>query len=291
MYQSRFKLAILTATLMREAVDFVYYNHEPGDRFFMRFRHDVPNVVRVSVMVDRVEVFEVADQLRALQGKDAVRVSVRRVRDKLLRKGSFTDVGEELRQWKIARNYQPVFELSELPGALQKRINDFGKALLDEVQASEKRIRDSELANFEIERAYYRETLDEAGMTVDVLEARVAALEAELSRMRASEATPMEPLETAVPDLVSILDKAPPPSVGDDIMKIIREILLDKGPMKPSAIRRELAPETVEAAKRYWHDGLDRLAKNMGERAGRGYYFVSVGGGRYAAKMFSDVSK
>ncbi len=108
-------------------------------------------------MVDRVEVFKVADQLRAQRGKDAVRVSVRRVREKLLRKGSFSDVGPELAQWKAARNYQPVIELMDLPGALQKRLGDFGKALLEEVQASESRTRDCERANFEVERAAYRD--------------------------------------------------------------------------------------------------------------------------------------
>jgi uncharacterized small protein (DUF1192 family) len=119
-----------------------------------------------------------------LRGDQAVRVSVRRVRDKLHRKGSFSDVGPELAIWKAARNYQPVIELMELPDALQKRLGDFDKALLDEVQANESRVRDVERANFEVERVAFREMLDEAGMTVDVLEARVAALTAEVERLR-----------------------------------------------------------------------------------------------------------
>jgi len=47
-------------------------------------------------MVDRVEIFEVADRLRGLRGDQAVRVSVRSVRQRLRRKGSFSDVGPEL---------------------------------------------------------------------------------------------------------------------------------------------------------------------------------------------------
>lgn len=35
--------------------------------------------------VDRVDVYEVADRLRGVRGKEAVRVSVRRVRDNLRR--------------------------------------------------------------------------------------------------------------------------------------------------------------------------------------------------------------
>ncbi|AWN34391.1 DNA-binding protein [Methylobacterium radiodurans] len=135
-------------------------------------------------MVDRTEIFQVADQLRSLKGEQAVRVSVRRVRDKLKRRGSYSDVGPVVNDWKTTRNYQPVIELMQLPDALQKRLGDFGKALLDEVQASESRVRDSERANFEIERASFRELLDEANMTVDVLESRVAALTAEVERLR-----------------------------------------------------------------------------------------------------------
>ncbi|MCJ2046814.1 DNA-binding protein [Methylobacterium sp. J-078] len=140
-------------------------------------------------MVDRAEVFRVADKLRALRGDKKVRVSVRRVRDALERKGSFSDVGPELLRWKAARNYQPVIELMELPDALQRRLGDFGKALLDEVQAHESRIRDGERRNFEVEREAYGYMLDEAGMTVDVLEARVAALTAEVERLRRDGAT------------------------------------------------------------------------------------------------------
>lgn len=346
-------------------------------------------------MVDRVEVFRVADQLRALRGDQAVRVSVRRVRDKLRRKGSFSDVGPELAVWKAARNYQPVIELMELPDALQKRLGDFGKALLDEVQANESRVRDGERANFEVERAAFREMLDEAGMTVDVLEARVAALTAEVERLRKGGATEAsersaddeadllnrrdvwergaglrtlmarkrhemvmpdaqeafwKSVETEVlallrgrgpmpaGDLLSALPasllnrgadvemplsvgwlryrlrsmieagkpltemngrfvpvepdpaplqevemRSPPPSLGDAVMWEVRKVLLEHGPMKAAQIRERLPLRVHEAAKRHWKDGLKRLSKDMSERAGRGYYFKSLGDGRYAA--------
>lgn len=351
-------------------------------------------------MVDRVEVFKVADQLRAQKGKDAVRVSVRRVREKLFRKGSFSDVGPEVARWKATRNYQPVIELMDLPDALQKRLGDFGKALLDEVQASESRTRDCERANFEVERAAYREMLDEAGMTVDMLEARVAALTVEVERLRkdgaveAVEATPEQATEerrrrvaweqgaairaslaskkdqkippgaqeafwqdvekevlallrakgpTLPGDLLTGLPKAllvrgsdvemplsvgwlrfrlramaeagkplaekdgrfapveeacgspavdgaegaevraPPPSLGDGVMWEIRRLLLERGPMKPVEIRKHLPHRVQEAAKKHWKGGLDRLAKDMSERARRGYYFKRMGDGRYAA--------
>ena len=108
---------------------------------------------------------------------------MRKVRDEI-GKGSFSDVGPELARWKSSRNYQPVIELMELPEAIQRRLGAFGKALLDEVQAHESRLRDGERANFEIERDAFGAMLDEAAMTVDVLEARVEALTAEVEHLR-----------------------------------------------------------------------------------------------------------
>ena len=46
-----------------------------------------------------------------------------------------------------------------LAGRVQKRLGDFGMALLDEVQASESCVRDGERANFEIERAAHPKIL------------------------------------------------------------------------------------------------------------------------------------
>ena len=353
-------------------------------------------------MVSRVEVFEVADRLRALRGKDAVRVSVRRVREELAGKGSFSDVGPELAVWKSTRNYQPVIELMALPDALQTRLGNFGKALLDEVQAYESRVRDVERANFEVERTAIREGLDEAAMLVDVLEARVEALTAEVERLRKGGATeavgrsaeaedeaellrrrkvwesgaalrasmlkkrdekvvpaaqeafwhsvetevfallnrrgpmPAGDLLFALPD--SLLNRgadvemplsvgwlryrlrtmieagkpiaekngrfmpagesadeapaappavdevrSPPPSLGDSVMWEVRRVLLERGPMKPAQIRMCLPTRVHEAAAKHWKGGLTRLAKDMSERAGRGYYFKSLGDGRYAA--------
>ncbi|GJE54889.1 DNA-binding protein [Methylobacterium thuringiense] len=149
------------------------------------------------VMVDRAEVFKEADRLRAQRGKEAVRVSVRRVRERLTRGGSFSDVAPVLADWKASRNYQPVIELMELPIALQRRLGEFGKLVLDEVQANESKIRDQERANLDIERRSYQDLLDEASLTVDALEARVSELTAEVGRLRRSGATEAGAVEGA----------------------------------------------------------------------------------------------
>lgn len=53
-------------------------------------------------MVGRAEGFRVAGELRALKKDKVVRVSMRRVQEKLVRKGSLNDVGSELLRWKFA---------------------------------------------------------------------------------------------------------------------------------------------------------------------------------------------
>lgn len=47
---------------------------ESGDRFFTPRIHDAPNGFGAAVMVDRAEVFRVADKLRSLRGEKKVRV-------------------------------------------------------------------------------------------------------------------------------------------------------------------------------------------------------------------------
>jgi len=359
----------------------------------------VPSL-RGGIMVDRAEIFRVADELRGLRGKQAVWVSLRRVRDRLERKGSFGDVGPVLNDWKATRNYQPVIELTKLPDALQKRLGDFGKALLDEVQASESRVRDAERANFEIERASYRETLDEAGMTIDVLEARIAALTAEVERLRKGGATqaierfpkgaaedrrqrdvwekdaalramearskdekvtlgaqeafwqdverevlalvrnrgPMpagdllqgmpsallnrgrdvemplsvgwlrfrlraltgdggslveydgqfQPAEKArsvepVGQAPWMVDEEPPTSDGDAVMRAVRDVLVQHGPLKPRGVVGKLPPEAVKLAEDFWGDGLERFAKKMADRLGPKSYFHRRTDGFYVA--------
>lgn len=215
-------------------------------------------------MVDRAEVFRVADKLRALKGEKKVRVSVRRVRDELERKGSFSDVGPELLRWKTARNYQPVIELMELPDALQRRLGDFGKALLDEVQAHESRIRDGERRNFEVEREAYGYMLDEAGMTVDVLEARVAALTAEVERLRgdgATEAaagrTPEENRRRGVWErgaalralMATKMDEKVAPGAQEvfwrDVEREVMALLRKRGPMPPGDLLTNLSKDLL----------------------------------------------
>lgn len=53
--------------------------------------------------------------------------------------------------------------------------------------------------------------------------------------------------------------------------------------MKPAEIRKHLPQRVQEAAKRHWKGGLDRLAKDVSERSGRGYYFKRLDDGRYTA--------
>lgn len=85
----------------------------------------------------------------------------------------------------------------------------------------------------------------------------------------------VEPMEAEV--------RSPPPSLGDAVMWEVRRVLLERGPLKPAQIKEFLPARVHEAAKKHWKEGLKRLAKDMSERAGRGYYFKRLDDGRYAA--------
>lgn len=91
------------------------------------------------------------------------------------------------------------------------------------------------------------------------------------------------PVEPDPAPLQDVETRSPPPSLGDAVMWEVRKVLLEHGPMKAAQIRERLPTRVHDAAKRHWKDGLKRLAKDMSERAGRGYYFKSLGNGRYAA--------
>ena len=107
-----------------------------------------------------------ADRIRARgkpKGGAKERVSVRTVR-KELGGGSHEGIGPSLSRWKARRDYQPVVEEAGLPLALQGVLARFAAQVLERAR---------------IEMA--RERLAEA----DLLEARVAALQAEVDRLRA----------------------------------------------------------------------------------------------------------
>ncbi|MGY2049136.1 DNA-binding protein [Methylobacterium sp. JK268] len=148
-------------------------------------------------MVAEVDVWAAADRIRARAKPDCApgeRVSVRNVRRELGR-GSFESIGPALARWKARTGYQAVIETAGLPEALQNRLAEFGAALLEHVRIEWTRHDLTGLANGE--RAAFREMLDEALAHADVMEARAAALQAEVERLRNGSAVPVPSFPSA----------------------------------------------------------------------------------------------
>ncbi|KQO85969.1 DNA-binding protein [Methylobacterium sp. Leaf91] len=149
----------------------------------------MPRLIGGADMVAKQDVWDAADRIRTREpakGQPKERVSVRNVRKELGDKGSFGDIGASVKLWKAERGYRPIIEAAGLPEALEKRLTDFGVALMEEVRVEQTRARMGEISNGESEREAFRETLDEALAHADALEAKVAYLEAEIARLRAS---------------------------------------------------------------------------------------------------------
>lgn len=91
------------------------------------------------------------------------------------------------------------------------------------------------------------------------------------------------PADTPVTALIPAVDevRSPLPSLGNTVIWEVRRVLLERGPMKPAQIRKCLPTRVHEAAAKHWMGGLARLAKDMSERLGRGYYLTRLDDGRY----------
>lgn len=127
------------------------------------------------------------------------RVSVRSVRKELGR-GSFGDIARELRKWKEAEGYRPVIEQADLPEAFERRLSVIARELLEMARVEAARAKLADFVAAEDGRAAERDVLDEALDRVGFLEERVAALQAEVDRLRAGGAAELVggPVESVV---------------------------------------------------------------------------------------------
>lgn len=126
-------------------------------------------------MPTRQQVFTVADQIRARRE----RVSLRSVRALLPYGGSYGAIGEHLSAWKAEWDYQPRIEMAQLPEFLQTSLANAGKTLWEATrQFNAERERAEGIVKAE------RQLRDEALALTDALEARMAALQAELRTIR-----------------------------------------------------------------------------------------------------------
>ncbi|AIQ92447.1 DNA-binding protein [Methylobacterium oryzae] len=219
-------------------------------------------------MVARKDVWAAADGIRA-RARDAdgakPRVSVRTVR-KALGKGSFGDIARELAEWKARVGYRPLIEQAELPEALQGQLAAFGTALLEHVRVEQTRHRIAEAEGEAAREAGQGEVLEEALAQVDLLDARVAMLEAELARLRAAPPAPVFPAPDPEPEPVKVpapmhlnpvygkvrdrhtAEAADP--VWAEVRVAVTRVLEQRGPMWVHAIHLSLPDRLKERAER-----------------------------------------
>lgn len=152
-------------------------------------------------MVTENGVWAAADRIRARMkpgGGTKERVSVRTVR-KELGGGSHEDIGPFLSLWKTMRDYQPVTEAAGLPEALQAMLTRFGTQALEQARIEMARERLAEADLVMREREANAQIRDEALAHADLMEARVAALQAEVDRLRAGAPPTAAPVPAPAP--------------------------------------------------------------------------------------------
>lgn len=119
-------------------------------------------------MVDKAELFRIADEILA-EGRVP---SQRRIRDRLSRGGSFSDVGPAFVEWSVLRNFRPRPTKDALPARLRDRLATVAAEIwrdgLREGAAAGRDERDLLLA----ERDALRLALAEAAARADALEER-----------------------------------------------------------------------------------------------------------------------
>jgi len=223
-------------------------------------------------MVTEYRVWKAADIIRARPappGGAKERVSVRTVR-KELGGGSFGDIARELKRWKDRADYRPAIERADLPEAFERRLAVIGRELLELARVEAARAGLADFVAAEDRQASARDLLDEALDRVDLLEERVAALQAELDRVRAGGA----PATGSVPMVSAAAEAAWVPEDRDGAgfvdtahgLKLAREANDFWGQVRDAveAAVRQRGPMAVHPLLR----ALPTRLKEEGERAG-----------------------
>ena len=224
-------------------------------------------------MVTLNEVWAAADRIRARTkpgGGTKERVSVRNVRREL-GGGSHEDIGPPLALWKERRDYQPVIEEAGLPLALQALLTRFGAQVLEQARIEEARKRLAEAASEERRREANDAVRDEALAYADLMEARVAALQAEVDRLRAG-----APAPAVQAPAVTVPEPAPPGDGKQEAVKGFIGILMGRSLAREADAFWDEVRAEVEAAMRRrgplavhaLHGALPAALKDRGARIG-----------------------
>ena len=236
-------------------------------------------------MVDKTEVYEVADELRS-EGELVSQTSIRaRLKEKTGRGGSLRDVGPYLLEWKADRTYSRPLERGGVPPAVATALGKATAALWSaarqEADQAYQGDRERFQATLKDEQALRAETLAMAdGLlgqvealdgTVAGLRSRVAALEAELAAVR-------QHLQAVRAD-----------HFWDRVVNEIYGILPEAGCLTLEQIAERLGADLAEEAKTHkekW--STSTLRKKIEQRIYHKRLFARCDQGRYRRRRRED---
>lgn len=184
--------------------------------------------------------------------------------------GSPKTVGPHLRDWKVARAYQPRTTQDELPKPVLNPLMDFATAVWDaalgEAQA---RVDDERMKAEATIRAN-----DELRIESSILADAAIAEAHELKARNAALETQNEELRGKVERLSKRLDHIRSEDYWDRVMQEVYEILPAKGTMSPADIMMQLRRSTIRGG-RLVKEHLDEamLRRKMDIRVGWDRYF------------------
>lgn len=130
-------------------------------------------------MPTKEEVYCTADQLRA----SGARVSIRSVQKSLSAGGSYRVIGEHLASWKAERSYYPRLEVAQLPPTVEQQLAKLGNALWEHAMQAATCQFDRDRERTDALLLNEQQLRDEALLTTDAAEARIAAAEERADRL------------------------------------------------------------------------------------------------------------
>ena len=214
-------------------------------------------------MVDEAEFFEVADAL-VEEGRVP---SQRAIRERLSRRGSFSDVGPLFAKWTALRNYRPRPTKDDLPRHLADRLAAVAAEIWADGLRQGARAGKNERALLLAERDALKLALAEASAIADTLERRLGLPDA------TAEETGAEPVRPRRKDTTAFWNR---------VMLEIFDLLGDRT-LGIEEIMASLGEETSREAPRWttktWSGSF--LADRMRGRADEGKYFEEVAPGLF----------
>lgn len=209
-------------------------------------------------MVDRAEVFRVADEIL---NDERVQPTVRSVRERLVQGGSFSDIGPHFAAWAALRGFRLRPARHDLPGHLLDRLATVAAEIWRDGLRAGGVAAHNEMDRLTRERDAVQAVADEAMAYANELEARLA----ETERLDA---------EAAVQGAER---RQEPKAFWAGVMREIVELLRDRQ-LSVTEILDGLSDETIRLAPELrQRGGTGLLAYKMRYHAKRDRYFVVAG--------------